>query len=531
MNSPIAVAGLTFLTTLTLTPLVRFCAIRLGVVDRPDGRRKLHSRAIPLGGGVAIFCGLAIAAGVLLLGPASGRQILDQHHHFLIGLALSSFVICTVGIVDDRIGLRGRHKLAGQIAAAGILIFFGFHVQTIQFFGWEVSLGLLAIPFTLMWLLGTVNALNLIDGMDGLATSVGIIMSLAIAGASTLQGNAFDASLALMMCGGLLAFLYFNFSPARMFLGDAGSMLIGLTLGVLAIRCSAGTSGSVALFIPVALWAIPFFDVGIAILRRKLTGRSIFSTDRGHLHHVLLQRGYSCRAALLAISLRCAAVAVGAIAGVVYENDLIAAASVVGVTGSMVATRLFGTAECGLLARRLKAFLYSFLLMPDASNGHTRQICTHLQGTQRWDDLWTTLVAYGERFDLTALHLNVNVPSIHEEYHASWNRKASHDPSRLCETQLPLMANDRTVGRVRIIAEPVHRDSICGWMQELIDGLKPVESQLLSLLVASPQSNPTASRPGKDPVAPKRPGRRAARTAKTFLPQPLALTGIDSIAP
>ena len=489
--------ALAFLATLIFTPLVLLCAKSLGIVDRPDGHRKLHGAEIPLGGGVAILGALVVTLATTLLVPNSGRDLLIPDQRFLAGLALSLLVICGVGLADDRFRLPGRIKLAGQAAAVGILILSGFHIQNLQFGGWQVNLGLLAIPFTFVWLLGTVNALNLIDGMDGLATSVGVILSLAIAGVAFLHGDLCGCFLAMMIAGSLLGFLCFNIPPAQIFLGDAGSMLIGLTLGALALRCSLKTPNTSLFFIPVALWTIPFFDVGMAILRRKLTGRSIYTTDRGHLHHCLLQRGYSGWTALLAISLVCGATAAGAVTGVWLGYDVFAVLVAAGVMGTMVASRFFGNAEYGLLCQRVKALLRSLVQFQNESGNRSQQLCTRIQGMRKWDGLWQTLTTYADQFDLTAVQLNINVPSLHEEYHARWDRKACRDRATLCDTEIPLVAGSRTVGRVKITVDSLQRDSMCAWMTELIAGLQPFESHLQSLLaepVPSPRPKSTRSR-------------------------------------
>lgn len=524
MSTSIAAAGLAFLATLLLAPLVSICVTRLGIVDRPDKHRKLHQREIPLCGGMSVLAGLALVIAGLLAFENSAGKILQQDLSVLTALALSAFVICAVGVIDDRIGLRGRHKLAGQILAATVLIALGFRVERVEFLSWEVSLGMLAGPLTLLWLLGTINALNLIDGMDGLATSVGIVLSLAICGISVLQGQAFDALLALMIAGSLLAFLYFNFAPARMFLGDAGSMLIGLLLGTLALRCSTFPSGGTMLTTAVALWAIPFFDVGIAIVRRKLTGRSIFMADRGHLHHCLLHRGHSCRSAMFAIAALCACTSCGAVAGIFLQHDTVSMLAVLGVTGYMVFTRFFGYAECELIRQRLRALACHWITPRTASAGRSSQLCAHLQGVQQWDELWQVLAGYAEQFDLVSVHLNLNVPAIHEEYHGSWSRKAKHDRSRLFDTEIPLLAGDRTIGRIRITTDSLARDAMCHWMSDLIASLKPFESRVLTLIA---ERQRLAELPAAPALRARFPGIWRLRPEKPYASASLAVPVID----
>src|SRR5205807_3125260 len=228
-----------------------------------------------------------------------------------------------VGLVDDFIRLRGRHKLLGQVVSVLIVMSFGLVVHQISLFGWQVELGLLAYPFTMLWLLGAINSLNLIDGMDGLLSSVGLILTIAIAAIAILAGQSAQAAVAVAMAGALAAFLRYNFPPASIFLGDSGSMLIGLVVGTLAIQSSLKTTATVAMCAPLAILSVPFFDTLMAIVRRKLTGRSIYTTDRGHLHHCLLRRGLSSTRVLLLVSAFSLLTAVSALASLAFHNEFL----------------------------------------------------------------------------------------------------------------------------------------------------------------------------------------------------------------
>ncbi|MBI2480748.1 MAG: undecaprenyl/decaprenyl-phosphate alpha-N-acetylglucosaminyl 1-phosphate transferase, partial [Planctomycetia bacterium] len=261
-----------FATSVLLTPLVRKLARRFDIVDRPDKHRKLHVQATPLGGGVAVLLAFLVAIGVVLAFSDSQRGMIQQNLSFLVGIISSALVICTVGLIDDRFNLRGRQKLFGQVFAASILLASGLVIEKVQMFDLTIDLGLLAVPFTMFWLLGAINALNLLDGMDGLATSVGFVVSLAVSALAMLAGHPSEAFLALAIAGGLAGFLVYNSPPASIFLGDAGSMLIGLVLGALAIRGSLKGPATILLAAPTAIWAIPILDVSMAILRRRLTG-------------------------------------------------------------------------------------------------------------------------------------------------------------------------------------------------------------------------------------------------------------------
>ncbi len=209
---------------------------------------------------------------------------------------IASIWICALGILDDKGRLRGRQKFLGQIVAALILATGGCVVDRLAVMNIRVDLGMLKVPFTVFWIVGAINAVNLIDGIDGLATSLGAILGGAFALMAMMTNHDAESIISVALCGALIGFLPFNFPRARIFLGDTGSMLIGMLLGTLALRSSVKSQASLALVAPVAILSILIFDVGMAILRRKLTGRSLYSTDRGHLHHRLTQLGFSPQA-------------------------------------------------------------------------------------------------------------------------------------------------------------------------------------------------------------------------------------------
>ena len=186
MTTLLAIPIVAFLASLVLTPAMRWCARRFHLVDRPDGHRKIHDTPIPLGGGVAVFVAalIAVAAALLIQSPLIAnpwQASLLENKTELLGLLAAAGVLCAVGLADDRKGLRGRQKVLGQLCAVGILVSSGLVIRSIAVFGWQLDLGPLSIPFTIFWLLGAINSLNLIDGIDGLATSVGIILTLTIA--------------------------------------------------------------------------------------------------------------------------------------------------------------------------------------------------------------------------------------------------------------------------------------------------------------------------------------------------------------
>jgi UDP-GlcNAc:undecaprenyl-phosphate GlcNAc-1-phosphate transferase len=432
--------------SLLLTPLMRLLAHRCGLVDRPDGRRKLHGRCVPVAGGLAV---LASSLAALLAAGASSwpaGAYLRAAPPSLLGLLCGALVLCGVGVADDLGRLRVRYKLVGQLVAVALVLTFGVQVKAIVLFGVRLELGPLAVPFTAFWLLGAINSLNLIDGMDGLLGSIGVIVCLAIAALAALHGNHAPACVAVALAGALLGFLRYNLPPASIFLGDAGSMLIGLVVGVLAIQSSLKSSATVALAAPAALLVVPIFDTAAAIVRRKLTGRSIYSTDRGHLHHVMLSTGLSRPGVLMIVSGLCLLTVVGVMASQALQNEALALLSAFVVVAVLVLSRLFGHAEVVLVLKRFGGLARS------VTGNH--QVLVRLQGSLDWQEVWARLTEQGERLNLTEVRLDVNAPAIHEGYHALWfapDRAESEGQLQAWHTELPLTACGQEVGRLKLV--------------------------------------------------------------------------------
>jgi UDP-GlcNAc:undecaprenyl-phosphate/decaprenyl-phosphate GlcNAc-1-phosphate transferase len=273
--------------SVSLTPLAAALAWKCDAVSKPDGHRKLHPRPTPLWGGVSLYVALlaGLAGGWLF---ASG---LGASWSLPIALALSAGMLCLLGAWDDLTELSAGRKLAGQVVATLPVVLAGFYVERVELLGCTLHLGWVGIVATMAWLLLCINAMNLIDGMDGLASTVGILISAAVAVVAGLYGLA-DVMLAtLALAAALAGFLLYNRPPARIYLGDSGSMVVGGVLGVLVLRASTGGTATPNLTIAAALFFLPLLDTFLAIVRRSIEGRSLMDADRGHAHHRLLDRG------------------------------------------------------------------------------------------------------------------------------------------------------------------------------------------------------------------------------------------------
>ncbi|MEZ6124759.1 MAG: MraY family glycosyltransferase [Planctomycetaceae bacterium] len=471
-----------FLCSVLAAPLFGRAAVRLGVVDSPDGHRKLHTRPIPLTGGPTLLLSCLVAVGVTLWWIPDLLQSTTNDKWFLSCLFCAGLLVVCLGLIDDRYGMRGRQKLAGQILAAMIMLPSGITIRMVTILGVQISFGDFAPIVTLLVIVGAINALNLIDGVDGLACTTGIVLSLAIAAVTVICGGRPDGLLiSLVLAGSLSGFLIYNFPPARMFLGDSGSMLIGLILGAVALKCSIKHYAAATLLMPTAIWAIPLFDVSMAIVRRKLTGRSIYETDRGHLHHCLERKGLSGARLLVITASLCSLTGFAAILASFMDNDLIAAVGILTAFLLLVLTRSFGHTEMNLLSTRLRRLTGSMLRrsVPMQTVLHDEKV--HLNGDHNWQKLWETLTAFAERFEMDAVELMVHLPRIGEEYHASWKRKSDTKTHEEWKSEIPLIVQDMRVGHIRVVGA-VGEGSICKWMSDLIGGLEAFESELVMLI-------------------------------------------------
>jgi len=287
-----------FLVAMGLTPWVRSKAVNWGAVDFPN-QRKVHRGVMPRLGGLAIYLAFIPVALVSLSFKTP-----------VIGLALGATVILLLGLLDDTRGLSPRVKLAGQTLAALAVIPFGVSVDFITnpFNNEILYLGQFAIPLTVFWLVAVTNAVNLIDGLDGLAGGVSCIASLTMAAVAFTQFKIFGVpgqleimTLSLILAASILGYLKYNFYPASIFLGDSGSMLLGFSLGVISVMGLTKSATAISVIIPVVVMGIPLMDTTFAIVRRFMENRPIFQPDREHLHHQLLDCGFSHRQAVLTI--------------------------------------------------------------------------------------------------------------------------------------------------------------------------------------------------------------------------------------
>ncbi len=315
--SILLVLGLTsFLLCLGLTPAFRELFVWMGLVDTPDEVRKLHARAVPRIGGIPIVASCVGSFALLYMLFGDKGRLYVQHGQLLHAVIPACAVIFAVGLLDDLVGLRAWQKLAGQAVAAGIAIFFGVRLAGPHLHP------VLTIAASFIWLLCCTNAVNLIDGMDGLATGVGLLATLTTMVVALMYGRYGLALATAPLAGALLAFLRYNFSPASVFLGDCGSLTIGFMLGCFGLVWSQNSVTLAGLAVPLMALAVPLADVGLAIVRRFLRNEPIFKADRGHIHHRVLALGFSTSSAALILYAACCASAVLALVVSMNQRQL-----------------------------------------------------------------------------------------------------------------------------------------------------------------------------------------------------------------
>ncbi|WP_394838060.1 undecaprenyl/decaprenyl-phosphate alpha-N-acetylglucosaminyl 1-phosphate transferase [Pendulispora rubella] len=299
-----------------LTPIVRRLALAVGAVDDPSARR-VHTRRVPRLGGMAIVLGFFVPLVALYALDTQSARILFSQPRVVGGLVVGSLIMAGLGLCDDVIGVGAKMKLALQVTAAVLAYASGLRIDgvSLPFIG-AITFGWAALPVTVLWFCGIVNALNLIDGLDGLAGGVAFFACLTNTVVAFMGHNVSIALLSVTLGGAIVGFLFYNFNPAKIFMGDSGSMFLGFALAASALL-GAGTQKTptlIAIIAPLVALGLPIMDMLFAIARRFLMRRSIFAADRGHIHHRLLDLGLTHRRAVLvlyAISLAFTVIALG----------------------------------------------------------------------------------------------------------------------------------------------------------------------------------------------------------------------------
>lgn len=287
------------LISFLLTRTIRNLANSRGWVYAPTSSRHIHTDLIPRLGGIAIFIAVAVVALVLLAFPHLPGIEAELSRRTVLYILGPASLVFLLGLYDDFRPVKPYVKFAVQAIAGTLMFFGGFGVFSVPWLFGSVQFGWIALPFTILWVLWITNAFNLLDGIDGLAAGSALFSTLTVFVVSLISGNFLISSLTLALAGAILGFLRFNFNPATIFLGDCGSLFIGFMLSALALAGAQKTPTIIAVAIPVVSFGLPVLETVLSVIRRFLSGQPLFTADRGHIHHKLLERGFSQRQVVL----------------------------------------------------------------------------------------------------------------------------------------------------------------------------------------------------------------------------------------
>ncbi|MGG0720085.1 MraY family glycosyltransferase [Robertmurraya massiliosenegalensis] len=281
---------LCFLCSIIITPFIKKLAFRIGATDRPNDR-KVHAKVMPRMGGLAIYISFLI--GVFIFQPPQ-----DYHLPIMVG----GLIIVLTGILDDIYDLSAKTKFIAQVIAALVVVLWGG--ITMPFinvpFGGEIEFGFFTIPITIIWIVGVTNAINLIDGLDGLAAGVSSIALITLSVMAIIMGNTYVIAIATLVLVSTLGFLFYNFYPAKIFLGDTGALFLGYIIAVLSLLGFKNVT-IISFIIPILILGVPLSDTFFAIIRRMINKQPISAPDKSHLHHCLLNLGFTHRQTVLMI--------------------------------------------------------------------------------------------------------------------------------------------------------------------------------------------------------------------------------------
>ncbi|MBP2025645.1 glycosyltransferase family 4 protein [Peptoniphilus stercorisuis] len=287
------------LISVIMTPIIIKLAKKFGFMDIPKDNRRMHKKPIPLAGGLGMY--ITFVVSILIFAKVLKLTLSSE----VIGLIAGSTVIVLSGLIDDKVGLSPKKKIIFQLVAGICLVVGGVRIE---FFNNPFNIGdpfiyikYLSIPITLFWITGITNTINLIDGLDGLAAGVSMICAISLMMIAYKFGYTEVAIIAAILAGACLGFLPYNFNPAKIFMGDTGALFLGFVLSYISIEGVMKSVAILTIIVPVLILGVPVFDTAFAMVRRKLSGKSMVEADKGHLHHRLLAMGLSQRQTVLVL--------------------------------------------------------------------------------------------------------------------------------------------------------------------------------------------------------------------------------------
>jgi UDP-GlcNAc:undecaprenyl-phosphate GlcNAc-1-phosphate transferase len=395
------------LLSFVLTKYVRDLANAHGWVAAPALERHLHSRPLPRFGGVAIFLSFLLTFAVAL--PAGWHHLalsFGLSCRTLLTILLPGCLIFALGVYDDIYSASPYTKVAVQSVAGAMLFAGGLRILDVPvLFGTHRLPWFLGLPLTILWVLAVTNAFNLIDGLDGLAAGSALFSTMVVFAVALVSGSSLVSLMALALAGSILGFLRFNFSPATIFLGDCGSLFIGFMLSALALQGAQKAPTIIAVAIPVVSFGLPILETGLSIVRRFLGGRPVFTADREHIHHKLLQRGLSHRQVVITLYAVSALFALLSLFLLWPGGEMLGLVLAVLGTGVWIGVQHLGYMEFGELRRVAHRTIERHILI---NNLAIRRATEELKVTRDYAQLCRILVAAlaGNDFDAFDLRLH-----------------------------------------------------------------------------------------------------------------------------
>ena len=398
MYSIVFLAIVSFLWSLLLTPIVRDLFRRWGAVSQPGDPRNIHDRPIPRVGGVAIALSYALAFACLFAVKLRAGSLIREYFDLVERISPAAIIIFGIGLVDDLAGLKPSQKLLGEIIAGGFAWWAGIRIEAVGGFHFAPWLG---PPLTILWVVACTNAINLIDGIDGLAAGIGLFATCTSL-ISALMRNEISFGLAVVpLAGCLLGFLRYNFNPATIFLGDSGSLLIGFLLGCFGVVWSQKASTMLGMTAPLIALSVPLLDTTLAITRRFLNRKPIFAADRGHIHHRLLDRGLTQRKVALTLY---ACSAIGAVCSIVMSNQNITGVVVLVFCLMMwVGIQQLGYVEFRVAGHMLMEGAFRGLLKAQIALWNYQD---QLSDAVTPDEVWRVIEALAKEFGFVRAHMS-----------------------------------------------------------------------------------------------------------------------------
>lgn len=390
-----------FLFTLVLTPLAQTIGLRFGWVDRPDFGRKVHTGNVPRIGGVPIFVAYVTSYGVAYFLLRNGTRVIDVPISTVFWIITSAFLVFGVGLVDDIFDISPWLKLGIEALAGVIVIASGVRVTTLD--GWALHPGLGSLV-TFVWLIGCTNAVNLIDGVDGLASGIAFLATATMIVAASLTHQVGLAFATVPLAGVLLGFLRYNFNPASIFLGDSGSLSVGFLLGCYGVLWCEKSATMLGMTSPLIALAVPLLDAGLAILRRFLRQQPIFRADRAHIHHRLLARGFTARRVALTLYAAAGCASVLSLLMSRYHSQLGGAIIVLFAAGLVVGIQRLGYAEFGAARKLLLAGAFRRLLNGQITLDNYQQ---QLNQASTADECWRVVKSSAAEFGFCDLEMKL----------------------------------------------------------------------------------------------------------------------------